>query len=68
MIRSDATMPTFVESSALGSLIPPPLKDERACALIMMAVREDSATFKDKHSFREARDLRNDRERGHRLD
>src|SRR3989442_12156204 len=38
MIRSDATMPTFVESSALGSLIPPPLKDERACALIMMAV------------------------------
>src|SRR5438093_5992157 len=31
-------MPTFVESSALGSLIPPPLKDERACALIMMAV------------------------------
>src|SRR5947209_1427036 len=38
MIRSDATMPTFVGSSALGSLIRSPLKDERACALIMMAV------------------------------
>src|SRR2546428_7309223 len=38
MIRSDATMPTFGEYSALRSLTPPPLKDERACALIMMAV------------------------------
>jgi len=29
MTRSDATMPTFVGLSALGSLISPALKDER---------------------------------------